>query len=150
MNKSSRNFHSERQVISRIAEIHYSVAKRLGLWTHLPIREDCPSATLQNRVPTSGCAYRMQIINLPPHKTQAFGRDLLLQRKSRKHCRTCVLYGSSCGMCHKTLFKPSTADGWLFANDGIQLPLLSYLPSFCHTRPCEPNAFASNSSALLL
>ena len=116
MSKSSRNYHSERQVIFRIAEIHYSVVKRLGLWTHLPIREDCPSATLQNRVPTSGCAYRMQIINLPPHKTQAFGRDLLLQRKSRKHCRTFVLYGSSCGISHKRHFTPSTADGWLFAN----------------------------------
>lgn len=67
---------------------------RLGLWTHLPIEEDCPSATLQNRVPTSGCAYRVQIINLPPHKTRAFGRDLLLQRKSQKHCRTYMLYGS--------------------------------------------------------
>ena len=66
MSKSFRNYHSDRKVISRIAESQYSVVKRLGLWTHLPIREDCPSAALQNRVPTSGCAYRVQIINLPP------------------------------------------------------------------------------------
>ena len=72
-------YHSERHIIWKIiipkrrsfhfiAESYYSVVKRLGLWTHLPIREDCPSATLQNRVPTSGCAYRVQIINLPPPK----------------------------------------------------------------------------------
>ena len=88
----------------------------LGLWTHLPIREDCPSATLQRQ-----SADKRLRIPSADHKSAAplnlaFGRDLLLQRKSRKHRRTYMLYGSICGISHKRHFTPSTADGWLFAN----------------------------------
>lgn len=79
--------------------------------------------------------------------TRLFGRDLIYDQIFQNIAAQ-TLCGMDRGIGHKTHFRPSTADGRLFANDNYTLVVITSA-LLGHTQPCEPNAFASNSFTLL-